>query len=219
MLIKEPFPKKTSVFSDQHRTNTIDREKDYVALTPLVNPSGRIIHMDWITEQWDRMGYFYASLENGHTTASIGLKRLNGYTGKNHFYRANRELGRIFKTEHILRYMSDRDLRQRTQRGLLKSEQLHSLARNLNYGQRGRINKRDWLEQRNSSSCLTLILACIIYWQAKEIHRVLLECAPEVELNPSLVEHVSPITWDNVILYGEYVIDKSWIRLLAPIYA
>ena len=44
------------------------------------------------------MGHFYASLESGHTTASVALKRLNGYSGKNHFYRANRELGRIFKT-------------------------------------------------------------------------------------------------------------------------
>ncbi|NIR50440.1 MAG: Tn3 family transposase [Phycisphaerae bacterium] len=62
------------------------------------------------------------------------------------------------------------------------------------------MSKRDWMEQRNSCSCLTLILACIIYWQAKEIHRVLLQCPPDVELDLSLVEHISPITWDNVIL-------------------
>ena len=157
------------------------------------------------------MGHFYASLESGHTTASVALERLNGYTGKNHFYRANRELGRIFKTEHILCYLSDQPLRQRTRRGLLKGEQLHTLARELNYGKRGRLHKRDWLEQRNSCSALTLILASIIYWQAKEIHRVLLEC--EADLDWSLVEHISPITWDNVILYGEYVIDRNLIRV------
>ena len=157
------------------------------------------------------MGHFYASLESGHTTASVALKRLNGFTGKNHFYRANRELGRIFKTEHILRYMSNAPLRQRTREGLLKSEQLHALARDLNYGKRGHLHGRDWLEQRNSCSCLTLILACIIYWQAKEIHRVLLE--DEDMLDMELVQHISPITWDNVILYGEYVLDRDLIRL------
>ena len=166
--------------------------------------------MKW---QWDRMGHFYASLESGHSTASVAMKRLNGYTGKNHFYRANRELGRVFKTEHILTYMSDKPLRQRTRRGLLKGEQLHALARDLNYGKRGRLSKRDWLEQRNSCSCLTLILASIIYWQAKEIHRVLVEVDPEADLDLSLVEHISPITWDNVILYGEYVLDRNAIRL------
>jgi TnpA family transposase len=80
----------------------IDQDKDYGALTPLVKPRDRITHLNWIVDQWDRMGHFYASLESGHTTASTGLKRLVGYMGKNHFYRANRELGRIFKTEHIL---------------------------------------------------------------------------------------------------------------------
>lgn len=34
--------------------------------------------MDWIIDQWDRIGQFYASLERGHMTASTALKRVNG---------------------------------------------------------------------------------------------------------------------------------------------
>jgi TnpA family transposase len=198
----------------KQRIYRIDTDKDYGPLSSLVNPNDRTIHMDWICDQWDRMGHFYASLELGHVTASTAMKRLNGYSGKNHFYRANRELGRIFKTEHILQYMSDKTLRQRIRRGLLKGEQLHALARDLNYGKRGRIANRDLQEQRTSCSCLTLILACIVYWQAKEINRVVLECDPEgsnIEL--SLMEHIIPITWDNVILYGEYVLNRSLIKV------
>ncbi|OPY73907.1 MAG: Tn3 transposase DDE domain protein [Syntrophorhabdus sp. PtaU1.Bin002] len=171
------------------------------------------IHIDWIIDQWDRMGHFYASLEIGHATASTAMKRLNGFSGKNHFYRANRELGRIFKTEHILAWMSDRTKRQTTRRGLLKGEQIHNLARDLNYGKRGRITNRNLQEQKNSSSCLTIILACIIHWQATEINRVINKYKPEESgIDLSLLEHVSPITWDNVILYGEYIIDKTLIR-------
>ena len=198
----------------KQRIYRIDVKKDYQALTPLVGRADRTIHMDWIVNQWDRLGHFYASFECGHTTASTAMKRLNGFTGKNHFYRANRELGRIFKTDHILQYMSDKALRKRTRRGLLKNEQLHALARDLNYGKRGRISSRDIQEQRNSCSCLTLILACIVYWQAKEINRVVVECDPERNgIDIQLIEHISPITWDNVILYGEYVIDESLVRL------
>lgn len=198
----------------KQRIYKIDADRDYQALKPLVNRRDRIIHMDWIVEQWDRLGHFYASLECGHSTASMAMKRLNGYTGKNHFYRANRELGRIFKTEHILKYMSDNALRQRIRRGLLKGEQIHALARDLNYGKRGRVSKADLREQKNSCSCMTLILACIIYWQAREINRVVMECDPEESgINLNLVEHVSPITWDNVILYGEYLLDQNLIQL------
>jgi hypothetical protein len=45
----------------------------------------------------------------------------------------------------------------------------------------------------NSCSCLTLLLACVVYWQAKEISRVLKMGIPEGEdINISLLEHVSP---------------------------
>lgn len=61
---------------------------------------------------------------------------------------------------------------------------------------------------------MTLPLAAIIYWQAKEINRVVLECEPEgASIDLSLLEHVSPISWDNVILYGEYNIDRSLIKI------
>ncbi len=197
----------------KQRIYRIDRNKDYQSLNSLVNRKDRTLNVDWIVDQWDRIGHFYASLECGHVTASTAMKRLNGYTGRNHFYRANRELGRIFKTEHILQYLSDKTMRQRIRRGLLKGEQIHALARDLNYGKRGRINKADLHEQRISCSCMTLILACIIYWQAKEINRVVLECDPESNnIDLSLIEHISPIAWDNVILYGEYVLDRNLIR-------
>jgi TnpA family transposase len=113
----------------KQRIYCIDRKMDYKALAPLVCRNDRTIHMDWIEDQWDRLGHFYASLEYGHATASTAMKRLNGFSGKNHFYRANRELGRIFKTEYILRYMSDKALRQKVRKGLLKGEQIHALAR------------------------------------------------------------------------------------------
>lgn len=195
------------------RIYRIDTNRDYGVLAPLVNRKDRTIKMDWIIEQWDRMGQFYATLKNGHTTASVALKRLNSMSKRNQFYHANRELGRIGKTEFILQYMSLPPLRRRVRRGLLKVDQLHSLARDVAYAKQGRITKRDFYEIMKSCSCLTLILACIIYWQAREIGRVITECNPESDgVDTSLLEHVSPIEWENVVLYGEYVIDRNWIR-------
>ena len=190
------------------RIYRIDPNRDYGTLAPLFNRKGRTnIKMDWIVDQWDRMGQFYATLKTGHTTASVALKRLNSMSKSNQFYRANRELGRIKKTEFILKYMSLPPLRRRIRRGLLKVDQLHSLSRDVAYAKQGRITKRDFYEIMKSCSCLTLILACIIYWQAKEIGRVIAECNPEEEgVDTSLLEHVSPIEWENVVLYGEYFI-------------
>jgi TnpA family transposase len=109
----------------RQRLYKIDTSKDYGNLTPLVASKDRVINMKWIEDQWDRMGHFYASLFSGNCTASTAIKRLTGFSPKNHFYRANRELGRIFKTENILNYMGDPVLRKNRRRGLLKGEQIY----------------------------------------------------------------------------------------------
>lgn len=197
----------------KQRIYRIDQQKDYGVLKSLVNRRDRTIKMGSIIDYWDRIGQFYATIKSGHTTANIALGRLNSMSPKNEFYRANRELGRIFKTEFILQYMSQPLLRRRVRRGLLKVDQLHSLARDVVYGKRGRMTEQDFHEMIKTCSCLTLILACIVYWQAKEIGRVISECNPEGDgIDISLLEHVSPIEWDNVLLYGEYVIDPGLIR-------
>ena len=199
------------------RIYRIDPDRDYGTLASLVARADRTIDTQVIAEQWDRMGHLYASLESGHVAASVALKRLAAYNAKNRFYRANRDLGRILKTEFILRYMSEPDLRNRIRRGLLKVDQLHAMARDVFYGRRGRINSRELWEQMNSCSCLTLLLACIVYWQAKEISRVFSQCDPVGSgIDLSLLEHISPIEWDNVVLYGQYFLDRERIAPRRP---
>jgi len=197
----------------KQRIYRIDEDKDYKELTPLFKSKDQTIRLDWIADQWDEIGRFYASLELGHITASTAMKRLNALSKNNHFARANQELGRISKTEFILSYMSDKAFRKRTHRGVLKTEEFNGLARDLNYGKRGRILKGNLHEQRCSCSSLTLILACIIYWQAKEINRIAFEEDAEKDgIDLELLEHISPIAWENVIIYGEYNFDESLVE-------
>jgi hypothetical protein len=49
-----------------------------------------------------------------------------------------------------------------------------------------RINARELWEQTNTTAAPNLILACIVYWQACEIFRVLSECDPARQRNRSL---------------------------------
>ena len=96
----------------------------------------------------------------------------------------------------------------------MKTEETHQLGRDICYGNRGKITARDLTAQRNCCNCLTLIMACIIYWQAREIACVIKKFNPHesIKLNLAMLEHISPVGWDNVILYGEYIINKNLIR-------
>ncbi len=50
--------------------------------------------------------------------------------------------------------------------------------------------------------------------QTMEIGRVVTgEKAEQDGIDLALLEFVSPIEWENILLYGEYVIDKSLIQV------
>jgi hypothetical protein len=96
---------------------------------------------------------------------------------------------------------------------LARFEQLHALARHVPYGKRGQTEGRNWQQQMSRASCLVLILAAIIYWQIREIDTVLRHWDPVEEgIDPALLSYISPIGWDNMILYGEYALDPGWVR-------
>ena len=198
----------------RQRIYCADPARDHGVLEPVLQRGRRAVNFRLIAEQWDRIGQFYAAFPAGHATASAALQRLNRFQASNRFYAANRELGRALKTEFVLQYMSEPKLRAKVRRGLLKVEQLHALARAVYYGQRGRISAREVYDQMNACSCLTLILACIVYWQAREISR--LAAAPDFPFDPDLVRHVSPIEWKNIVLYGEIKIDPAKLTRRGP---
>jgi hypothetical protein len=53
----------------------------------------------------------------------------------------------------------------------------------------------------------------IIYWQAREISRIVKEYNPEeAGIDISLLAHISPIEWSNVVLYGEYKLNRDLVR-------
>ena len=113
----------------QHqRLYRIDRDRGYGVLTDLVARADRTIDTEAIQEQWKRMGEFYSSLASGHTTASVALKRLVACPAKNRFYRANRDLGRVFKTEFLLSCLSEPQLRARIRRGAAEGRAVARLS-------------------------------------------------------------------------------------------
>ena len=189
---------RSSVYTDTHGYDEINFAAFF--LNMLFCPRIRHMHRQ-------RIGQFHAAFPAGHKTASAALQRLDRFPNSNRFHAANRELGRVLKTEFLLKYMLEPELRIRVRRGLLKVEQLHAMARAVYYGQLGRISAREVYEQMKTCSCLTLIQACKIYWQAREITR--LTAAPDFPFDPELIRHISPIEWKNVILYGEIKIDPE----------
>ena len=155
----------------RQRIYCADPARDHGVLEPVLK-RGRAVNFRVLAEQWDRIGQFYAAFPAGHATASAALQRLNRFQASNRFYAANRELGRALKTEvraavHVRAAAAGEGAAGPAQ----GSSSSTPWARAVYYGQRGRISAREVYDQVNACSCLTLILACIVYWARRSTGR------------------------------------------------
>jgi TnpA family transposase len=173
---------------------------------------GNYIDLDNIRDHWHDIGHYFASLEFGDLAPNIGMKRIVNLTEKNKFYKAAKDLGSLFKTIHLLEYHSNPELRKRIKKGLNKGEQIHALGRKLAYGKDGKHDMPTLEEQQNTCSALTLVEAIIIYWQTKELQRIVYERFGG-QVNLDMIAKISPIEWQNILIYGEYKFDKNMIKI------
>ncbi len=192
-----------------------DPGRDHGVLEPVLKRGRRAVNFSLVAEQWDRIGQFYAAFPAGHATASAAPAAAQPVPGVEPLIR--RQPGARPGAEDRVRaavHARAATAGEGAACGLLKVEQLHALARAVYYGQRGRISAREVYDQVNACSSLTLILACIVYWQAREIPRM--AAAPDFPFDPDLQRHVSPIEWKNVVLYGEIKIDPAKLKMRGP---
>ena len=71
--------------------------------------------------------------------------------------RALRDLGRLVKTQFILRWIENPDYRRRIHRQLNKGEALHALRRFLFFAHEGKVQRRQADQQTNQVLCLNLV--------------------------------------------------------------
>src|SRR5258707_13507798 len=135
---------------------------DYGVLKPVFR--GPTIRRDLIERCWDDMHRISASLKDGTVTAVLLTSKLQALDNKNLIHRGLEEYGRILYTMDVLTFLSDQPDRRKVGRMLNKGEPVHSLARDVAYGQRGVPTDRDFASQINRATCLGLLLKIIAPW-------------------------------------------------------
>ena len=85
--------------------------------------------------------------------------------------RALRDLGRLVKTQFILRWIENPDYRRRIHRQLNKGEALHALRRFLFFAHQGKVQRRQADQQTNQVLCLNLVTNAIVTWNTVYMER------------------------------------------------
>ncbi len=146
------------------------------------------------------------------------VQRLVSSSPSDRLARALTALGRVLKTIHILRYISDESLRRRIQLQLNRGEHRHQLAKWLFFANRGEFRTRDYEEMMNKASCLSLLSNAVLVWNTVHLEKLVtqLRGSGEVILDEDLAR-ISPLAHTHIIPNGTYNFSRAGGRAASPV--
>ena len=125
-----------------------------------------------VEEQWEEMMRGALSLKQRTAPAHVIVQRLPHSFPADRLSKAFTTLGRVMKTQYILRSLSARELRRTVQLQLNKGEYRHKLPRRIFFANQGEFTTGDDEEIMNKASCLSLVSNAILYWNTLKITEI-----------------------------------------------
>ncbi len=185
----------------------VDRSANYGVFTPLLNKTA---DLDIIEEQWDAMIRVALSLKKRTAPAHVIVQRLTSSFPSDRLSKAFTNLGRIIKTEYILRYLTDMELRRTVQLQLNKGEYRHKLPRWVFFANQGEFSTGDYEEIMNKASCLSLVSNVILYWNTLKIDDIVESFRQQGEIiDDKTLSHISLLPYKHVLPNGAYFIEDQ----------
>ena len=166
----------------------------------------RTINQKLILNQWDDILRFIATIKSHRSTASQLFKRLSSYAKDHPLYKALKEYGRIIKTQFLLTYYDDMELRQRIQKQLNLVEQANKFSRAVFFDNDQAFQDGSLQQQQAVMDCKLLLQNSIILWNYLSLSDQIINTS-DADERVQLIEAIrrgSVITWSHVNLRGEY---------------
>jgi TnpA family transposase len=172
---------------------------------------GHTINKKLILTQWDNILRFMATIKLRHSSASQLFKRLSSYAKDHPLYRALKEFGRIIKTQFILTYLDDLELRQRIEKQLNKVELANKFSKAVFFANNQEFQNGSREEQEISTACKVLIQNAIVLWNTLFLSHQLSNTSNTEDRDAMLkaITSGSLLSWQHVNLQGEYDFRQS----------
>ena len=164
-----------------------------------------LVRSKTLLDNWDELLRVAGSLKLGWVTASLLISKLQAGARENVLSRALRDLGRLVKTQFILRGIENPDYRRRIHRQLNKGEALHALRRFLFFAHEGKVQRRQADQQTNQVLCLNLVTNAIVTWNTVYMNAAIERLRAEGRIDRDIdLGHLSPALYGHVNPYGKY---------------
>lgn len=166
----------------------------------------RTINQKLILQHWDNILRFMPTIKLRYSSASMLFKRLSSYAKDQPLYKSLKELGRLIKTQFILTYFDDLELRQRIEKQLNKVELANRFSKAVFFANNQEFQSGSLGEQEISTACKVLIQNAIVLWNTLFLSQQLSNTSNTDERDEmvSAITSGSLLTWQHVNLQGEY---------------
>jgi len=152
------------------------------------------------------------SVRAGRLLPSAILRRLATYSRKNRLYFAFRELGRVIRTDFLLRYLGSIELRRAIGVATNKSELFNRYAQWVAFGSAGLATAAERDEQRKMVKYNHLVANLLIFHTAVGMTRALDEITADghgAAITPEALAGTSPYLNEHLNRFGSYELDLS----------
>ena len=119
---------------------------------------------------------------------------------------ALREVGGVERTLFTLDWIEKPEERRRATRELNKGEAQNALKRAIFFHGTGRIRDHGIQAQGYRASALNLVAGAIVLWNTTYLEAALRHLERQgKQIQPELLQHLSPLGWQHVNLTGDYL--------------
>lgn len=164
------------------------------------------IDQERIEEYWDDILRFVCTIKLGYEKGSSLFRRLNSYSRLNPLHKALKDLGRLYATLYILRYIGQPEIPESVEGIMSKVEHANKFAKAITLGNNQDFNWATHYEQHLAEGCKRLIMNAINYYNLLLLSEKVNACANQVERNEllALIARSSTHTWQHINLQGEF---------------
>jgi TnpA family transposase len=174
----------------------------------------KYINVDIIREHWDDLLRLIATIKLKLTPASQIFKRLTSYAKQHTLYQALKAFGQIIKTQFILEYIDDVELRQAIEKQLNKVEHSHKFADAVFYGNNQEFTQATKEEQEKAEACKRLIQNAIVLWNYLYLSKKIMDETDREKRKQLLktIQSGSVVTWAHIHLHGEFDFSENKLK-------
>lgn len=166
------------------------------------------LRRELIEGQWDELLRLAGSVKRGWIVPSVLLTRMHADPRPDRLAKALHEYGRLARTNFVLEWAGDPDLRARGLGQLNKGESANALHRHVGFGNRGRVYARDPEQLQRHMDCRRLISNAIVYWNTRYIAHALETLDRQGHPLPDDdIRHIHPVHYEHINPYGHYRFD------------